>query len=94
MATVNDNEKDAYRVNSVSVEWQGPEVGDKTFVVAQGGNGSLPTYQQADGAPIEVESPLGYNVQFFTIIFLNVGQMIGTGVFSTRKSKNYYTNTH
>lgn len=60
------------------------KAGGLAFVAEQGGNGSLPTYQEATGAPIEQESPLGYKVQWFTIIFLNIGQMIGTGVFSTR----------
>lgn len=74
-------------VEPVAAEWQGSgyKNGSQEFVVEQGGNGSLPTYQQADGAPIEVKSPLGYQVQFFSIIFLNVGQMIGTGVFATRE---------
>ncbi|QIX01145.1 hypothetical protein AMS68_006662 [Peltaster fructicola] len=74
-------------VDSLSTEWHGQHKdGSQEFIVEQGGNGSLPTYQHADGAPIEVNSPLGYNVQFATIIFLNVGQMIGTGVFSTPSS--------
>ncbi|CZS89791.1 related to methionine transport protein, high affinity [Rhynchosporium graminicola] len=37
----------------------------------------------ASGAPVERESPLGYEVSWFTIVLLNVGQMVGTGVFST-----------
>ena len=49
-----------------------------------GGNGSKPSYQEACGAPVEKESPLGYEISWFTVIFLNIGQMIGTGVFSTR----------
>ena len=49
-----------------------------------GGNGSKPSYQEASGAPVEKESPLGYEISWFTIVFLNIGQMIGTGVFSTR----------
>jgi hypothetical protein len=64
-----------------------PEVlrkGDLEFTTEYGGNGSPPSYQEASGAPVERDSPLGYNVGWFTIIFLNVGQMIGTGVFSTR----------
>ncbi|CZT12731.1 related to methionine transport protein, high affinity [Rhynchosporium agropyri] len=50
---------------------------------AGAGNNSKPSYQEASGAPVEKDSPLGYDVNWFTIIFLNVGQMIGTGVFST-----------
>ncbi|MCJ1293441.1 hypothetical protein MMC34_004996, partial [Xylographa carneopallida] len=54
------------------------------FTTEYGGNGSGPSYQEISGAPVEHSSPLGYNVGWFTIIFLNIGQMIGTGVFSTR----------
>lgn len=53
---------------------------------AGAGNNSQPSYQEASGAPVEKESPLGYDVNWFTIVFLNIGQMIGTGVFSTRMS--------
>jgi len=60
--------------------------GSLEYVAQQGENGSVSTYQEASGAPVEVRSPLGYRVQWFTIIFLNIGQMVGTGVFSTRKS--------
>lgn len=59
--------------------------GSLEYVAQQGENGSVPTYQEASGAPVEVRSPLGYQVQWFTIIFLNIGQMVGTGVFSTRE---------
>jgi hypothetical protein len=55
------------------------------YVAQQGENGSVPTYQEASGAPVEIQNPLGYRVQWFTIIFLNIGQMVGTGVFSTRE---------
>ena len=51
-----------------------------------GGNGSTPYYQEASGAPVESNSPLGYKVGWITTIFLNIGQMIGTGVYSTRTS--------
>jgi len=53
------------------------------------GNNSKPSYQEASGAPVEKESPLGYQIRWFTVIFLNIGQMIGTGVFSTRKLFSY-----
>lgn len=56
-----------------------------TYTRAQGGNGSAATYQEAVGAPVESRSPLGYHVGWLTVIFLNVNQMIGTGIFSTRK---------
>lgn len=56
------------------------------FVAEKAGNDSGTTYQEATGAPVEVNSPLGYNVGPVTIIFLNVSMMIGTGIYSTRKS--------
>jgi len=64
--------------------------GSLVYVAQQGENGSVPTYQEASGAPVEIRSPLGYRVQWFTIIFLNIGQMVGTGVFSTRESLSRY----
>ncbi|KAJ5874904.1 Amino acid/polyamine transporter I [Penicillium soppii] len=48
-----------------------------------GGNTSKATYQEASGAPVEVNSPLGYSVGWVTVVFLNLSKMIGTGVFST-----------
>jgi hypothetical protein len=60
--------------------------GSLEFVHEYGGNDSKPSYQEASGAPVENISPLGLQVTWFTTIFLNIGQMIGTGVFSTRKS--------
>lgn len=60
--------------------------GSLDYVAHQGGNGGETTYQEASGAPLEEQSPLGYRVNWLAIIFLNVNQMIGTGVFSTRKS--------
>lgn len=58
--------------------------GSLEFVHEFGGNDSSPSYQEASGAPVESVSPLGLEVTWFTTIFLNIGQMIGTGVFSTR----------
>lgn len=58
--------------------------GSLEFVHEYGGNNSKPSYQEASGAPVENVSPLGLEVGWFTTIFLNIGQMIGTGVFSTR----------
>ncbi|KAH8432677.1 high affinity methionine permease [Aspergillus melleus] len=53
---------------------------------AEGGlNSNEITYQEASGAPIEVDSPLGYSVGYVTVIFLNLSKMIGTGVFTTRE---------
>ena len=59
--------------------------GSLEFTVAQGGNSSLPSYQEATGAPVETISPLGYYVGPVTVVFLNIGMMIGTGVYSTRE---------
>ncbi|KAM0717828.1 hypothetical protein Q7P37_006160 [Cladosporium fusiforme] len=59
------------------------KTGNLEFVAEQGENGSAPTYQEASGAPVESHSPLGHRVTWYTIVFLNIGQMIGTGVFST-----------
>ena len=58
--------------------------GDLAFQRVKGGNNSGATYQEAVGAPVESKSPLGYHVGWASIIFLNVNQMIGTGIFSTR----------
>lgn len=57
--------------------------GDLTYTVVKAQNGSGATYQEAVGAPVESKSPLGYHVGWVTVIFLNVNQMIGTGIFST-----------
>ncbi|CAK7267659.1 hypothetical protein SEPCBS119000_002666 [Sporothrix epigloea] len=72
-----------------SVTDSGPEEvkdGNLTYIHEKGGNDSLPSYQEATGAPVEQHSPLGYGVGPVTIIFLNVSMMIGTGVFSTPSS--------
>ena len=88
MAAAHDSEKldPVHQVSSPSNDSNVLKVGSLAFVGEQGGNGSLPTFQEASGAPVEQESPLGYKVQWITIIFLNIGQMIGTGVFSTRET--------
>ncbi|KAG8165747.1 hypothetical protein KVR01_004299 [Diaporthe batatas] len=57
--------------------------GGLAYTRAKAGNDSGATYQEAVGAPVELRSPLGYNVGWATIIFLNVNQMVGTGIFST-----------
>ncbi|KAL3421229.1 high affinity methionine permease [Phlyctema vagabunda] len=61
-------------------------VGSLEFVHEYGGNESQPSYQEASGAPVENISSLGLEVTSFTAVFLNIGQMIGTGVFSTPAS--------
>ncbi|KAH9908935.1 high-affinity methionine permease [Xylariomycetidae sp. FL2044] len=60
--------------------------GDLAYTLAEAENGSKATYQEAAGAPVESRSPLGYNVEWLTVILLNVNQMIGTGIFSTPAS--------
>lgn len=60
--------------------------GSLKYTREKGGNDSNESYQEVSGAPVERESPLGYGVGRFTIIFLNIGTMIGTGVYSTRRS--------
>ncbi|RDW73477.1 hypothetical protein BP6252_07384 [Coleophoma cylindrospora] len=57
--------------------------GSIKYVGNQGGNNAAPTYQEASGAPVEITSPMGYSVSSFTILFLNINMMIGTGIFST-----------
>ncbi|KAK6608723.1 high-affinity methionine permease [Botrytis cinerea] len=73
-------------INRHTGEAEVRELGALEFVHEYGDNGSKPTYQEASGAPVENESPLGLQVTWFTTIFLNIGQMIGTGVFSTPAS--------
>lgn len=54
--------------------------GDLKYVGEQGGNTDFVAYQEVSGAPIETHSPLGYNVGPFTIVFLNLSKMVGTGI--------------
>lgn len=58
--------------------------GSLKYVGETGGNSTAVTYQEATGAPVENESPLGYDVGPFTIVLINVTMMIGTGIYSTR----------
>ncbi|CAG8399036.1 unnamed protein product [Penicillium salamii] len=77
-----------------SVETQQVAVSDEriikdsgiTFTAAEGFNSTAVTYQDAAGAPVETNSPLGYSVSFWTSLCLNINQMIGTGIFSTPAS--------
>ena len=62
--------------------------GSLEFTAAQGGNGTLPSYQEASGAPVETKSPLGYFVGPVTVVFLNISMMVGTGIYSTRELPN------
>jgi amino acid transporter len=56
--------------------------GELAYVRQTAGNGTV-GYQEAVGAPVESQSPLGYHVNWLTVIFLNVNHMVGTGIFST-----------
>lgn len=58
--------------------------GSITYVGEKGGNNAGATYQEASGAPVESDSPLGYAVGPLTILGLNISMMIGTGIYSTR----------
>lgn len=80
-----DSETTEIDVNASHSDVSVVQDGDLTYTKVQGGNGSAATYQEAVGAPVEHRSPLGYHVGWLTVIFLNVNQMIGTGIFSTRK---------
>lgn len=55
------------------------------YTAAEGLNSSITTYQDASGAPVETSSPLGYSVGFMAAFCLNINQMVGTGIFSTRE---------
>ncbi|KAJ9130961.1 High-affinity methionine permease [Pleurostoma richardsiae] len=60
--------------------------GSIKYVKEKGGNNAPPTYQEASGAPVEADSPLGYAVGPITITFMNISMMIGTGIYSTPSS--------
>lgn len=76
-----------HEVTGVATDGQSEVVdGSLHYVAEKAGNDSgAYTYQEASGAPVETQSPLGYNVGPVTIIFLNISMMIGTGIYSTRK---------
>ena len=61
------------------VKEKNAQIGDQVFV------DGVAVYQDGNGAPVEQVSPLGYHVGWAGILFLNVSQMVGTGVFSTRE---------
>jgi hypothetical protein len=66
-------------IDAATVKERNAQIGEKIFV------DGVPVYQDGNGAPVEQVSPLGYHVGWAGILFLNVSQMVGTGVFSTRK---------
>lgn len=55
------------------------------YIGETGGNDAATTYQDASGAPVENNSPLGYSVGPVTITLLNITMMIGAGIYSTRE---------
>jgi hypothetical protein len=65
-------------VDASIVKEKNAQIGDQVYV------DGVPVYQDGNGAPVEQVSPLGYHVGWAGILFLNVSQMVGTGVFSTR----------
>ncbi|KAL6416334.1 hypothetical protein AUP68_00551 [Ilyonectria robusta] len=74
------------RVNAVTTAEINPgefSDGSLKYVGERGGNDAPLTYQEATGAPVENDSPLGYSVGPVTIVLLNVTYMIGTGIYST-----------
>ncbi|KAJ5155493.1 amino acid transporter [Penicillium capsulatum] len=57
--------------------------GGSKWTMTVGMNSTNATYQDAAGAPVETDSPLGYSVSFWACLCLNINQMVGTGIFST-----------
>jgi hypothetical protein len=66
-------------IDAATVKEKNAQIGEQIFV------DGVPVYQDGNGAPVEQVSPLGYHVGWAGILFLNVSQMVGTGVFSTRE---------
>jgi len=79
--------KSSPQITEETVATTGEEVADGNlkYVGVKAANDSPVSYQEASGAPVEAQSPLGLNVGSITIVFLNLSKMIGTGIFSTRK---------
>ncbi|KAJ5518889.1 Amino acid/polyamine transporter I [Penicillium expansum] len=73
---------------STAVESQTGEVTTVSgkYISETGGNNAATTYQDASGAPVEHDSPLGYSVGPVTITLLNITMMIGAGIYSTPSS--------
>lgn len=71
---------------AAAVEQSDVTDGTLHYVVEKAGNDSGPTYQEATGAPVEVDSPLGYSVGAVTVVCLNVSNIIGTGIYSQSSS--------
>jgi len=66
-------------VDGAVVKEKNAQIGEQVFVEG------VEVQQDGNGAPVEQISPLGYHVGWAGILFLNVSQMVGTGVFSTRE---------
>ncbi|KAL1626628.1 hypothetical protein SLS54_002790 [Diplodia seriata] len=81
-----DSKRITERVASPSGDSAALKPSSLEYIAEQGGNGSLPTYQEASGAPVESYSPLGYEVKWYTIIFLNIGQMIAASILNSTGS--------
>lgn len=60
--------------------------GSTQYISEKGGNNAPLTYQDASGAPVEHQSPLGYSVNPVTLTLLNITMMIGAGIYSTPSS--------
>ncbi|USW53290.1 Putative amino acid/polyamine transporter I [Septoria linicola] len=83
----NDADRGASTVQSVTASGTVQvSDGDLKYIGEQGGNDAPVAYQEASGAPVETQSPLGYSVGPVTIVFLNLSKMVGTGIFSTPAS--------
>ncbi|TLD09297.1 uncharacterized protein PgNI_07084 [Pyricularia grisea] len=55
-----------------------------THAAKEDGANSLEGLEQSNGAvPVETNSPMGQSVGPFTVVMLNIGNIIGIGVFST-----------
>lgn len=76
----NDADRGASTVQSVTASGT-VQVSDGhlKYTSEQGGNDVPVAYQEASGAPVETQSPLGYSVGPVTIVFLNLSKMVGTG---------------
>ncbi|KAK0638307.1 High-affinity methionine permease [Lasiodiplodia hormozganensis] len=79
---------DGAGAQSTVLEGQREEIseGGTQYIGEKGGNDAPPTFQDASGAPIENNSPLGYSVGPVTITLLNITMMIGAGIYSTPSS--------
>lgn len=79
----NGSEEEKIPAYSAPGEHATLSAGSFDFAVEHGANTDKVTYQEANGAPVESKSPLGYSVGWVTVVFLNLSKMVGTGIFST-----------